>query len=75
MVLLASLVGEQTTSFKELRWLFRLEIFFSFFRGRFVIGYFYSIGFCTGKGWAILLRLAGIGNLGAVREEGQENFV
>jgi len=48
MVLLASLVGEQTTSFKELRWLFRLEIFFSFFRGRFVIGYFYFKGLCTG---------------------------
>jgi len=33
------------------------------------------MGFCTGKGWAILLRLAGIGKVGAVREEGQKNDV
>jgi len=30
------------------------------------------MGFCAGKSWAILLRLAGVGKVGAVREEGQK---
>jgi len=30
------------------------------------------MGFCAGKSWAILLRLAGVGKVGAVREERQK---